>query len=143
MENFKKLLSIITAPISRLATSTSYLFSSGYSSDKNENFSQPYTGSKLAKDWLPLSEEYGTAFFRPDCTFTLIDKDSQTNSIFKINGTYTDLTPGENQGEVVLTIITFEMGDASIQYNPPEKHHYRYLIDDKIDVLCFKYIQKL
>jgi hypothetical protein len=137
MKNFKKLLSIITAIIAGLAMLTLYIFSSGCSSGKNENFPQPCAGSKLAKDWLPPSEEYATAFFRPDCTFTLIGKYNQTNSIFRIDGTYIDLTSGANQGEVVLTIIKFEMGNAIIQYNPPEKRRYQYLIDNKRNVLYF------
>jgi hypothetical protein len=143
MKNFKKLLSIITTAIAGLAIPILYLFSSGCSSGKNENFPQPCANSKLAKDWLPPSEDYSTAFFRPDCTFTVVGKYNQTNSVVKINGTYADLTPGAIQGEVVLTIITAEIENAIIQYNPPEKHHYRYLIDNKKNVVYFYHIKKL
>jgi len=143
MKNFKKLLSIITATITGLAMPTLYLFSSGCSSDKNENSPQPCAGSKLTKDWLPRSEEQGTAFFRPNCTFTLIVKDRQTNSVLKISGTYMDLTSGANQGEVVFTIITVERENAITQYNPPEKYHYRYLIDTERDVLYLYFIREL
>jgi hypothetical protein len=140
MKILKTFLPIIKFIATSLAVLVLYVFSSGCSSNGGSgnspssnggsgNSPKPCADSNLVKDWLPTQENHGTAFFRADCTFTIIN--SQKTAA--INGTFKDLNPGKNKGKVLINFNGFE-GVGYI---------YRYFINDDKTVLELVYEQVL